>query len=750
MKKKLLVSLLVVVLVLSLAMACLAGCNNNNKPSNPSQGNENNNNQNEQPAEAKDLRVNFDSIVSGGSSSGSATGVTADIDLSIAEGIDHSDDDQWSYYEGALGDFYSTYVAAKANDDVDAKHAVMAIAEAKLLESGVLLPTTSKGGRYAINKTAPYTVSPVLWGTDSDRLYTAVVTTEYIKLADRNALKALYAEKKGTGTYISEAKKYLAAHGYTFKDVLNSGYSSDPETWDITGTMRANDSEKIVNTYDGLVGYDVEGRLMGMLADSLTISEDGLKYTFHIREGVYWVDQAEREYAEVTADDFVYAMKRVLDLGPDDGTGYLVDGILKGASAYLYGEDADYSHVGVKAVSKYVLEYELEAPCDYFITMFNYNPFAPVCREYAESTEDYGTAPEKILYCGPFIVTNYTPKNKITWKANPKYWNPAALNIHEINWRSYADNDDATATYVDMKAGTIDGASLNTSTLPMAKQDGLFDTYAFVSGTDATTYSFFVNINREGYTTQGYDDTASQKTDAQKELSKAAFANANFRMAFARGIDRSAYNAIEVGEDCALFSLQNSYVPGTFVALGKDVTVKINGQDVTFKKGTYYGEIMQAQINADMGADAIKVWDPTADNGNGSSSGYDGWYNAEIALKYLNLAIADLAEDGIQVSAENPIHIDYPVYGTQAIYANRAQALKQRVAEVFEGKVVLDIVSTSLYGWYYVGYFARSGAQCNYDIYDCSGWGPDYGDPATYLNTMNPVTGDMIKMLGIY
>ncbi|MBQ9276552.1 MAG: peptide ABC transporter substrate-binding protein [Clostridia bacterium] len=734
MKKKLLVSFIAVVLVLALSVGIFAACNKNNNDGNSSE------------SEAVDLRVNFDSKISGGGASGGA--VTANLDLTLADEEDHSSDEEYPIYSSALGDFYKYYVAAQDQDDVDAKHAAQALAEAKLLESGTLLPTTAQGGRYGLTKVAPYTASTVGWGTDSDRLYTLLVANEMIKAADRDALKALYAEKKGSGTYIAEAKKYLAAHGYTLKRTYSLGNSADPRTWDITNTYRSADSQWIVNTYDGLVGYDVEGRLMGMLAEDLTISADGLKYTFKIREGVKWVDQNGREYAEVQADDFVYGMQRILDNG---ATSYLVDGILKGATAYMADEDQDFSHVGVKAVSKYVLEYELEAPCDFFITMFNYNTFAPACREYAEATEGYGTAPDKILYNGPYIISNYTPNNKFVFSKNEKYWNAGAINVDTINVLSYANNDDATATYSDFKAGTIDGVGLNTSTVEMAKTDNLFNDYAYVSGTDSTAFSFFVNINRAAFETESFPEDTSAKTEAQKDLAKAALSNANFRMAFARGIDRAAYNALSVGEDCKNYSLINTYVPGTFVALGKDVTIEINGVAKTFAKGTYYGEIIQAQHDPDMGEYAIKAWDPQADGGIGSSAGFDGWFSASAAQHYLELAIAELEDDGFEVSAENPIVIDYPVYYTYEVYKRRAEALKQRIGEVFGGKVVLNIVKcSSPDSWYSVGYYCESGAECNYDIYDCSGWGPDYGDPQTYLNTMNPVTGDMIKMLGIY
>lgn len=735
MKKKLFSSLIAVILVLSMSVGCFAACSDTSKTGDTST---NVTASAGGSGEQKASDSTVDTASAGTSENQSASTSTED-----PTPVELTDDD---VYNAALGEYNELLTEALAKTDLSERFAAMAIAEAKLLESATFLPTTSQGGRFAIGKVAPYTVSPTLWGTDSDRLYSAVLATENIKTVDRDALKAIYAEVKGTGTYLARAKEYLTGKGYTLKDTYNMAYSEDPSTWDITNTYRSVDSEAIVNTYDGLIQYDVEGKMQPALAREWNISEDGLKYTFTIREGVYWVNQDGEEYQEITAQDFVDGMQTVMDNGQ---TSYLVDGIIKGSSAYIAGDETDFETVGVKALDDYVLEYELEAPCPYFMTMMNYNPFAPICKAYVDETEDYGSAPDKILYCGPYTVTNYTPNNKIVFSANDKYWNKDAVNVKTLTWVSYAENEDVTATYKDMKAGTIDGASLNTTTISTARQDGYND-YIYVSGTDATTYGFFFNINRKAYATDGITDATSAQTDAQKAVTAAAMKLADFRMAFARGLDRVAYNAIAVGEECALYSLQNSYTPGTYVTLSKAVTVKIGEEDVTFEAGTNYGEIVQAQLDADMGEKAMKVWDPEADGGIGSSSGFDGWYNKDIAKEYLNKAIATLAEQGINVSADNPIHIDYPVWSSYATFKNRAEALKQKVAEVFEGKVVLDIVGTSQKGWYYVGYYAESGEECNYDIYDCSGWGPDFGDPSTYLNTMKPVNGDMIKMLGIY
>ena len=179
-------------------------------------------------------------------------------------------------YDDILGEFAEAYAAAKAATNVSERYALMAVAEAKLMEAAVMLPLSSNGGNYAVSRVAPYTVTPVLWGNDSYRYHNAIVATEFIKSADRAEMKAKYAELKGTGTWETWVKTYLADKGY-----------SDPETWDVLATSRAADSEAIVNTYDGLYEYDLENNLKPALAESYTVSEDGLKYTFKLKSGLH-------------------------------------------------------------------------------------------------------------------------------------------------------------------------------------------------------------------------------------------------------------------------------------------------------------------------------------------------------------------------------------------------------------------------------------------------------------------------------
>lgn len=94
----------------------------------------------------------------------------------------------------------------------------MAVAEAKLLESGVLLPTYTAGGNYAISRVAPYTIDYALWGTDYERYHQALVCTEFIEAEHSSEMKAKWNELRGTGTYEEWAKSYLKEKGYTLKD----------------------------------------------------------------------------------------------------------------------------------------------------------------------------------------------------------------------------------------------------------------------------------------------------------------------------------------------------------------------------------------------------------------------------------------------------------------------------------------------------------------------------------------------------
>lgn len=664
-------------------------------------------------------------------------------------------------YDAQLGAFNTLYQAAKEETNVSKRYALMAQAEAKLLEAAVLIPGTTNGGNYGLSRVAKRSASTVLWGNDSDRFHNVLVTTELITAEDQTHLKAMWNEVRGTGTYTQKAIDYLTEKGYTLKNTYNMGYASDPKTWDALATSRSADSEAIVNTYDGLVEYDNENEIKPALAESWEVSEDGLTYTFHIRQGAKWVDAQGREVADVKADDFVAGMQHMLDAG--GGLEYLVENIIVNALEYNTGDVTDFAEVGVKATDDNTVVYTLCQPTSYFITMLGYNVFAPMSRTYFESkggvfgkddyktavdagTMKYGQTVNDIAYCGPYTVTNHTAENTIVFQANPTYWNKDNITIKTLTWK-FDDGKDPTKAYEDTKAGTLDGCGLSSASLEACKADGNFEKYCTVSDTDATSFVLFLNLNRNAYANFNDETKAvSTMTDDQKKRTDVAMLNVHFRRAIGMGLDIATYNGQVVGEELKLNSVRNSYTPGNFVALEEDVTVEINGESKTFAKGTYYGEIMQAQIDAD--GVKIKVWDAE----NQTSDGFAGWHNPANAYEELQQAITELKEFGVEISKDNPIVMDLPYYSGNDIYTNRAQTLKKSVEEALQGCVVVNLVSCAdAQEWYYAGYYTESGKDANYTLYDVSGWGPDYGDPATYLDTMlGDGAGYMAKCLGIF
>lgn len=664
-------------------------------------------------------------------------------------------------YDAQLGAFNTLYQAAKEETNVSKRYALMAQAEAKLLEAAVLIPGTTNGGNYGLSRVAKRSASTVLWGNDSDRFHNVLVTTELISAEDQTHLKAMWNEVRGTGTYSQKATDYLKEKGYTLKDTYNMGYVSDPKTWDALATSRSADSEAIVNTYDGLVEYDNENEIKPALAESWEVSEDGKTYTFHIRQGAKWVDAQGREVADVKADDFVAGMQHMLDAG--GGLEYLVENIIVNALEYNKGDVTDFAEVGVKATDDNTVVYTLCQPTSYFITMLGYNVFAPMSRTYFESkggvfgkddykaavdagTMKYGQTVNDIAYCGPYTVTNYTAENTIVFQANPTYWNKDNITIKTLTWK-FNDGKDPTKAYEDTKAGTLDGCGLSSASLEACKADGNFEKYCTVSDTDATSFVLFLNLNRNAYANFNDETKAvSTMTDDQKKRTDAAMLNVHFRRAIGMGLDIATYNGQVVGEELKLNSVRNSYTPGNFVALEEDVTIEINGESKTFAKGTYYGEIMQAQIDAD--GVKIKVWDAE----NQTSDGFAGWHNPANAYEELQQAITELKEFGVEISKDNPIVMDLPYYSGADVYTNRAQTLKQSVEEALQGCVVVNLVSCAdAQEWYYAGYYTESGKDANYNLYDVSGWGPDYGDPATYLDTMlGDGAGYMAKCLGLF
>lgn len=665
--------------------------------------------------------------------------------------------DDEAIYMSVLGDFYDMYAQALEAETLSERHALMALAEAKFLESGVGTPMYTAGGCYALTRLVYRSGGYISWMGDRTNYDQMILTNEIIVTEDYEHLRDMWFELAGTGTYSESARAYLEEKGYTFTDTYTGTFERVGTTWDFLTSGDIMDNESFV---DYLYKYNSESQLVPHLATDYEVSEDGLTYTFHIREGVIWTDSQGRKVADLTADDWVAGAQHLADTGASSIEN--LNGRVVGIAEYLSGETTDFSTVGIKALDDYTLQYTLTEECPYFMTMVADTAFTPMSRSYyvsqggvfgiaeydavtTSSSYVYGIDQDHIAYCGPYLCTNVTDKNSVNYIANPDYWNAENVTIKNVNL-SYDDGSDVTREYNNFFNGVGSTMVLDTAQLEMAKKDGSYDKYVYVADNVMNIFMMWFNLHRQTYANVADGAVVSQKTEEQKEVSLAAFQNQHFRMALARSIDRATYISQNLGEDLKYVCLRNSFVPGTFVSLEEDVTIDINGESVTFPAGTFYGEIVQAQIDAD-GLD-VTVWNAETM----SSDGYDGWYDPEAAAAEMAIAVEELAAMGYEITADNPVVIDYPYSAYHEIASNQAFVLKTSIEEALGGLVEVALVdcndaTENLNSWFNT----QSGAEYNYDMGGLGGIGGDFGDPETYLDSLLPYgDGYATRRMGLW
>lgn len=192
-------------------------------------------------------------------------------------------------------------------------------------------------------------------------------------------------------------------------------------------------SAEVSRVYEGLLTYHYLKRpyvLRPLLAAEMpSVSDDNLTYTFKIRPGVKFHDDAAFEGGkgrEVTAADFVYSIKRLGDPILRSTGWWLFEGRIKGLddwrAAMKNKEKADYSVAieGLSAPDKYTLEIKLNKPYPQLLNALAM-PFTSVVPR--EAVEKYGK--EFINHAvgtGPFVLESFRPNEKVTYVKNPNYW----------------------------------------------------------------------------------------------------------------------------------------------------------------------------------------------------------------------------------------------------------------------------------------------------------------------------------------
>src|SRR5205085_249172 len=148
--------------------------------------------------------------------------------------------------------------------------------------------------------------------------------------------------------------------------------------------------------FDRLVEAWPERTIVPSLAERWEIAPDGLRYVFHLREGVRWSDGEP-----LTAHDVEYGIKRVLDPA-SPGSSVAIYFALENGEDYYLGVERDASKIGVRAVDDHTVEFRLTAPAPYFMSVMNRPDAGPQPRHLIEKHGERWTEPELQAVSGPF------------------------------------------------------------------------------------------------------------------------------------------------------------------------------------------------------------------------------------------------------------------------------------------------------------------------------------------------------------
>ena len=232
---------------------------------------------------------------------------------------------------------------------------------------------------------------------------------------------------------------------------------AEPKTIDPSlNTMKAVDVY-IIHAFEGLTKLDSNNNVIGGMAESWDISEDGLKYTFYLRTNAKWSDGKP-----VTAGDFEYSWKRAVNHKTASAYSYAME-IIKNANEINAGI-MDYNDLGIKAIDDYTLEVILENPTVYFLEFIaTTGIFMPIRKDIVETYGDEWTLnPETYIGNGPYKMTERLIDDKIVFSVNTNYYSKEEQIAKKITFILTSDPNTAIA---GLKNGSIHFSALETPAL---------------------------------------------------------------------------------------------------------------------------------------------------------------------------------------------------------------------------------------------------------------------------------------------
>ncbi len=210
-------------------------------------------------------------------------------------------------------------------------------------------------------------------------------------------------------------------------------------------------------TSEGLIRRAKDGKPAPGLAERWDVSEDKLKWTFYLRDGLKWSNGDP-----ITAEDFRDGWLRALD--PKTASEYArMIFPVKNAEEYNAGK-AKAEDVGIKVIDDKTLEVELHAPLAYFSDIVTFKTYMPLEKKFYDGVGDkYFTDADKTLSSGPYILKEWVKGSEMTLERNPNYWDAKNVKVDKIVLKFIKESGAALNNFkneeIDVTEITVDQAN---------------------------------------------------------------------------------------------------------------------------------------------------------------------------------------------------------------------------------------------------------------------------------------------------
>ena len=387
-------------------------------------------------------------------------------------------------------------------------------------------------------------------------------------------------------------------------------YGSNPETLDPALNSAVDGGNTIITVFETLLIINENNEAVPGQAESWTTSEDGLTWTFTMRDGLKWSDGTD-----LNAKDFEYSFKRMAN--PDTAAPYAETclGMIDGFEEAAGFPDADgnptvepnLDALNVKASDDgKTLTIVLAYPCSYFDKIVAFAAMSPVQKATVEANGDaWCTSPDTYVCNGPFMITEWTPSERIVLTKNPNYvggWDSSKIVSSSITLLLLEDSSASFAAYNSGEAQLI--KDVPTDEIPsLTKAEDGGDFYV-----DTILGTYYVSLN----------------------LKRDAFKDAKVRRALSLAIDRDY--------------VANTIMQGTY-----STADSIVGPGIVDENGYFHDNGNAPYISADYEANLAEAKKLLADAGYPNGEGYptieystnDAGYHVPLA-EYLQQAWSDL------------------------------------------------------------------------------------------------------------